>query len=189
MAQNYCEQGGGRTSRETVDRRSAAKIAARKGAAMIAALSVAPPVRVMQKRWKRGGVGRGQSRVGKAVALRSEIRRRVVPPIPSGSIVRTCHAAALSDATLTAGVGLRRTYRPRRPSNIPNRRRTRAASLSRSPRTLRWTSGRERATTGWTSVAGAGPAFAGPIVGPAGATPDDTSMMARITATPRNLIC
>jgi hypothetical protein len=35
MAQNYCEQGGGRTSRETVDRRSAAKTAAPKGSAMI----------------------------------------------------------------------------------------------------------------------------------------------------------
>jgi hypothetical protein len=40
MAHNYCEQGGGRTSRETVDRRSAAKTAAPKGSAMIAVLSL-----------------------------------------------------------------------------------------------------------------------------------------------------
>jgi len=35
MAQNCCVQGSGRTSRETVDRRSAAKTAAPKGSAMI----------------------------------------------------------------------------------------------------------------------------------------------------------
>jgi hypothetical protein len=69
-------------------------------------------------------------------------------------------ATIFRDATLTAGFGPRRTYRPRRPSNIPIRRRSpTAASLSRSSRTLRWTSRRERAPTDLSSV------FARPIVG------------------------
>src|SRR4029453_14890622 len=66
------------------------------------------------------------------------------------------------------------TYRPRRPSNVPSRRRRPRAALSRSTRTLRWTSGRERAPTGLASAAGAGPAFAEPIVGATAAAPGGT---------------
>src|SRR5690349_23664262 len=69
--------------------------------------------------------------------------------------------------------------------------RPRAASLSRSGSSaLRWISGRELATAGLVSPAGAGLTFAGPMVR-VGATPEDTSTTpttAKTTATPSNLI-
>jgi hypothetical protein len=116
----------------------------------------------------------------------------VVAPPYSDDETDTVHDSALEDATLAAGFGRPATYRPRRPSNIPSRRRRpRTAALSRSSRTLGWTSGRERAASGLAPAADAGLALGGPIV-PTGATPEDTSStptMATVTATPGDLIC
>src|SRR5437667_2097442 len=135
-----------------------------------------------------------------AQALRSPCRATAAPtcgpwrrdPIPNDA-TDPVQGRARGRRALTAGFGLRRTYRPRRPSNIPDRRRRpRAASLSRSSRTLRWTFRARACNNRLASAAGAGPAFAGPIGRPTVATPEDTSStptMARITATPRNLIC
>src|SRR4030095_6497841 len=110
----------------------------------------------------------------------------------AGGVGRAADGQYLTDAKSMTGTVPAKTYRPRRFSSIPSRRtRPRAGSLSRSARMLRWTSGRERATTGLASAAGAGPAGAGPGV-PTGTTLEDTSStltVARITATPGNLIC